>query len=38
MNISRKKKKIFSINKDIYEKIKNKENNKYDEIDCAMFT
>ena len=34
----KKKKVVFALDKAIYEKIKNKENNKYDEIDCAMFT
>ena len=34
----KKKKVVFAFDKAIYEKIKNKENNKYDEIDCAMFT
>ena len=34
----KKKKVVFALDKAIYEKIKNKENNKYDENDCAMFT
>ena len=34
----KKKKVVFAFDKAIYEKIKNKGNNKYDEIDCAMFT
>ena len=34
----KKKKVVFALDKTIYENDKNKENNKYDEIDCAMFT
>ena len=34
----KKKKVVFALDKEIYENGKNKENNKYEEIDCAMFT